>query len=247
MNPFVKDFVPNFGAQPPPPPRTQPPPPPPAAQPEPVEESWDAEPAPAPTPAPAAAAPPPPAAPAPAPEPKPAPEPEPEPAPVVSAPVVEQVAAAVEKVEIVDDAGADADETKLMEVMKKINEEDPRAHLNIVFIGHVDAGKSTLGGQILFVTVSGSSAAAVPAGRQAGITGMVQQIWQGCSRQHDALGTSASVWLRAGGCLPGHQAANHAGCLPGAAREHPHRVAQEGQLQQRAAITGSACRACAAA
>ena len=25
-------------------------------------------------------------------------------------------------------------------------------HLNIVFIGHVDAGKSTIGGQILFLT-----------------------------------------------------------------------------------------------
>jgi translation elongation factor EF-Tu-like GTPase len=29
-----------------------------------------------------------------------------------------------------------------------------RDHLNIVFIGHIDAGKSTLAGQILFVTVS---------------------------------------------------------------------------------------------
>jgi hypothetical protein len=30
--------------------------------------------------------------------------------------------------------------------------QDARDHLNVVFIGHVDAGKSTLGGQILFVT-----------------------------------------------------------------------------------------------
>jgi peptide chain release factor subunit 3 len=141
MNPFVKDFVPNFGAQPPPPPRQQPPPPPPPAEPA-EEEAWDAEPeAPA---APAAA---------PEPAPAPAPEPEPEPEPAASAPAVEEVAAAVEKVEIVDDAGADADESKLMEVYRKINEEDPRSHLNIVFIGHVDAGKSTLGGQILFLTV----------------------------------------------------------------------------------------------
>ena len=29
-----------------------------------------------------------------------------------------------------------------------------REHLNIVFIGHVDAGKSTTGGQILYLTVS---------------------------------------------------------------------------------------------
>lgn len=28
-----------------------------------------------------------------------------------------------------------------------------REHLNIVFIGHVDAGKSTTGGQILYLTV----------------------------------------------------------------------------------------------
>lgn len=32
------------------------------------------------------------------------------------------------------------------------SELDPREHLNVVFIGHVDAGKSTLGGQILFLT-----------------------------------------------------------------------------------------------
>ncbi len=30
-----------------------------------------------------------------------------------------------------------------------------RDHLNIVFIGHIDAGKSTLAGQILFLTVRG--------------------------------------------------------------------------------------------
>lgn len=27
-----------------------------------------------------------------------------------------------------------------------------KAHVNIVFIGHVDAGKSTLGGQLLYLT-----------------------------------------------------------------------------------------------
>ena len=31
-------------------------------------------------------------------------------------------------------------------------DEDPREHINIVFIGHVDAGKSTLSGSILFIT-----------------------------------------------------------------------------------------------
>jgi peptide chain release factor subunit 3 len=39
-----------------------------------------------------------------------------------------------------------------MEAYKKLMAEDPRDHLNVVFIGHVDAGKSTLGGQILFLT-----------------------------------------------------------------------------------------------
>ena len=33
-------------------------------------------------------------------------------------------------------------------------EADPREHLNLVFIGHVDAGKSTLSGNILYLTVS---------------------------------------------------------------------------------------------
>ena len=28
----------------------------------------------------------------------------------------------------------------------------PRDHMNVVFIGHVDAGKSTIGGQILYLT-----------------------------------------------------------------------------------------------
>ena len=30
-----------------------------------------------------------------------------------------------------------------------LSKEDTREHMNVVFIGHVDAGKSTLGGQIL--------------------------------------------------------------------------------------------------
>ena len=33
-----------------------------------------------------------------------------------------------------------------------VKEGDPREHLNIVFIGHVDAGKSTLSGNILYLT-----------------------------------------------------------------------------------------------
>lgn len=37
-------------------------------------------------------------------------------------------------------------------VEEAIQEGDPREHLNLVFIGHVDAGKSTLSGNILYIT-----------------------------------------------------------------------------------------------
>jgi len=33
-----------------------------------------------------------------------------------------------------------------------VDEGDPREHVNLVFIGHVDAGKSTLSGNILYLT-----------------------------------------------------------------------------------------------
>jgi len=33
-----------------------------------------------------------------------------------------------------------------------VDEGDPREHINLVFIGHVDAGKSTLSGNILYLT-----------------------------------------------------------------------------------------------
>lgn len=36
--------------------------------------------------------------------------------------------------------------------MEEVKEGDPREHLNLVFIGHVDAGKSTLSGNILYLT-----------------------------------------------------------------------------------------------
>eukprot|EP01138_Halocafeteria_seosinensis_P002295 gb/GECG01002351.1/.p1 GENE.gb/GECG01002351.1/~~gb/GECG01002351.1/.p1 ORF type:complete len:593 (+),score=109.41 gb/GECG01002351.1/:1-1779(+) len=39
----------------------------------------------------------------------------------------------------------------LMEKMK-VNAGDPRPHMNVVFIGHVDAGKSTMSGQLLYAT-----------------------------------------------------------------------------------------------
>jgi peptide chain release factor subunit 3 len=36
--------------------------------------------------------------------------------------------------------------------VENLPEGDPREHLNLVFIGHVDAGKSTLSGNILYIT-----------------------------------------------------------------------------------------------
>ena len=39
-----------------------------------------------------------------------------------------------------------------MEEVVEVQEEDPSEHLNVVFIGHVDAGKSTLSGNILYLT-----------------------------------------------------------------------------------------------
>ncbi|GAB5033106.1 elongation factor tu [Nannochloropsis oceanica] len=41
-----------------------------------------------------------------------------------------------------DDAGGSSE----------LQDEDPREHLNLVFIGHVDAGKSTMSGQLLYLT-----------------------------------------------------------------------------------------------
>jgi len=43
-------------------------------------------------------------------------------------------------------------EEKLTSSTEISDQDDPREHLNIVFIGHVDAGKSTLSGQILFLS-----------------------------------------------------------------------------------------------
>ena len=47
---------------------------------------------------------------------------------------------------------AAAAEEEAEEPMEEVTEGDPREHLNLVFIGHVDAGKSTLSGNILYLT-----------------------------------------------------------------------------------------------
>ena len=59
-----------------------------------------------------------------------------------SAAKVEKVAAKVAEVVIEDEVVDDVEDDTF----------DRREHLNLVFIGHVDAGKSTIGGQILFLS-----------------------------------------------------------------------------------------------
>ena len=47
---------------------------------------------------------------------------------------------------------AEKEEKLLMEELANSKDVDNREHLNLVFIGHVDAGKSTIGGQILYLS-----------------------------------------------------------------------------------------------
>lgn len=42
--------------------------------------------------------------------------------------------------------------SRRQKILEALAKEDTREHLNVVFIGHVDAGKSTTGGQILYLT-----------------------------------------------------------------------------------------------
>ncbi|KAK9844180.1 hypothetical protein WJX81_007181 [Elliptochloris bilobata] len=51
-----------------------------------------------------------------------------------------------------DEADHAAREAELRRINEELSKADDREHLNIVFIGHVDAGKSTTGGQILYLT-----------------------------------------------------------------------------------------------
>ncbi|GMH45631.1 hypothetical protein BSKO_13588 [Bryopsis sp. KO-2023] len=70
--------------------------------------------------------------------------------PETSAPAVEavqEIAEGVEEMRVDDKPGAPPPAAA-----ESQDEDDMKEHLNVVFIGHVDAGKSTLGGQILFKT-----------------------------------------------------------------------------------------------
>jgi peptide chain release factor subunit 3 len=103
--------------------------------------------------------------PVPAPAPKPAPASAPAPAPAPSrAPAPDTTTAAAEEEEEPASSGsgasasasasAGASSTALTreEVDELLAKTDPREHMNVVFMGHVDAGKSTLSGNILFLT-----------------------------------------------------------------------------------------------
>lgn len=71
--------------------------------------------------------------------------------------VVETPSAASQPVAVPVSSGGDSkkapipDDDEVEEDGAVVEEEDPRQHLNLVFIGHVDAGKSTLSGSILYI------------------------------------------------------------------------------------------------
>jgi peptide chain release factor subunit 3 len=82
-------------------------------------------------------------------------------APAAPAPPAEPVAELEEKVEklVVEEKTEEkkaveeeeAEEEDTFEEEEEVGDEDPREHLNVVLIGHVDAGKSTLSGNLLYL------------------------------------------------------------------------------------------------
>ncbi|TDH67836.1 hypothetical protein CCR75_007981 [Bremia lactucae] len=50
-----------------------------------------------------------------------------------------------------EERGEAADENDHFDEEEEVGDEDPREHLNVVLIGHVDAGKSTLSGNLLYL------------------------------------------------------------------------------------------------
>ena len=51
-----------------------------------------------------------------------------------------------------NNSASDKKKTKVKIPVTDAPDPDPRNHINVVFIGHVDAGKSTISGQILYLT-----------------------------------------------------------------------------------------------
>lgn len=83
------------------------------------------------------------------------PTPPPEPEQTAEASTADALTAKVEELKIkpeFEEAVVDVDEGTIMKAYQQIVADEPRDHLNIVFTGHVDAGKSTLAGQILYIT-----------------------------------------------------------------------------------------------
>ncbi|KAK0190772.1 P-loop containing nucleoside triphosphate hydrolase protein [Armillaria mellea] len=151
LNAGAFEFVPGraFGA---PPPVQQPPPPPPVERPEQLEAPrppptislniGGSRPSPSPSPAPPAAKR---VQEKPKESPPATPKPKNDPAPPSKTFTLEK--AKTDTTAIAQEVKAVADQTVLDDLYGSIKE-----HLNIVFIGHVDAGKSTMGGNLLFMT-----------------------------------------------------------------------------------------------
>ncbi|KAF9481964.1 eukaryotic polypeptide chain release factor 3 [Pholiota conissans] len=158
LNPGAFSFIPGRGFVPDTPQQPATPPPPPIERPEQTE---------APRPAPtislniggsSAPTPPPPVAAVPNPSPSPAPKPVDDASKPAAPKIVKPDAAAPSKTFSTEKAKTDtsaiaaevkalADQTTLEDLYGNTKE-----HLNIVFIGHVDAGKSTMGGNLLYLT-----------------------------------------------------------------------------------------------
>ncbi|KAG1655524.1 hypothetical protein FOA52_000004 [Chlamydomonas sp. UWO 241] len=165
FNPNAGGFTPGGFAPPPPPPPARAQPPPPAPSPAMMQQAQYAPPPPAPAPTPQPVP-----APAAAPAPAPRPQAKAEPAPAASdmdvdsldAPAADELAAKVAEVSVkdevceervvVDETTYTFDESAINKAYEELIAADARDHLNVVFIGHIDAGKSTLAGQILFLT-----------------------------------------------------------------------------------------------
>ncbi|SJL02172.1 related to Eukaryotic peptide chain release factor GTP-binding subunit [Armillaria ostoyae] len=151
LNAGAFEFVPGkaFGA---PPPAQQPPPPPPVERPEQLEAPrppptislniGGSRPSPSPSPAPPAAKR---TQEKPKETPPATPKPKNDPAPPSKTFTLEK--AKTDTTAIAQEVKAVADQTILDDLYGSVKE-----HLNIVFIGHVDAGKSTMGGNLLFIT-----------------------------------------------------------------------------------------------
>lgn len=77
------------------------------------------------------------------------PESKPPPAEAPSAPKQEASSSSKSPEPVEEEAETEEDVAARRKVYEALAKEDTRLHMNVVFIGHVDAGKSTLGGQIL--------------------------------------------------------------------------------------------------